>query len=180
VLLEHAGEHSRGNWVIAGNLPYQITGPLLQKAVFVAPLIERAVFLVQKEVCDRLVASPGTKEYGALSVFCQAQFITRRALTIGPGAFVPRPRVDSAVVVLESRTDPVCEETATFRAVVKHAFSARRKTLRNAWRGLLPAQELGMMAQRCDIDLSARGETLSVHDFARAARVLEEMNQESR
>ncbi len=159
-------------WIVAGNLPYQLTGPLIEKSVQLARHLERAVFLVQKEVALRLTASPGTKDYGALSVFTQAQFRVQRAFTIGPGAFVPRPRVDSTVVVFEPLAEPVSEETSAFRSVVKAAFSARRKTLRNAWRLLLPKEQLMSLAADCAVDLDARGETLRVEDFARVARSL--------
>lgn len=156
-------------WVITGNLPYQITGPLLEKTVHLGRRIRRAVYLVQKEVADRLAAGPGTKEYGALSVFVQAQFVVERAFVIKPGAFIPRPRVDSAVVVLRPHKVAVSEETPAFKKAVKSAFGARRKTLRNAWRSLLPSAELEQLAARCGISLDQRGETLSVAQFAQFA-----------
>ena len=159
-------------WVLTGNLPYQITGPLIEKAVGSARHIKRAVFLVQKEVADRLAAQPGSKSYGLLSVFTQAQFVCRRAFVIRPSAFVPKPRVDSAVIVLDPLATPVCEETGDFRTLVKSAFAARRKTLRNAWKSVLPAEQLRKMADECSISLDARGETLSVQKFAHAAQVL--------
>lgn len=159
--------------VLAGNLPYQITGPLLEMTVGLGRHLERAVFLVQKEVADRLAASPGTKEYGALTVFVQAQFRVERAFIIKPGAFHPRPRVDSAVVILTPHEVPIAEETALFRQVVKSAFFARRKTLRNAWKSLLPLQELLIVASKAGIKLEARGETLSPQDFANMTREVE-------
>jgi 16S rRNA (adenine1518-N6/adenine1519-N6)-dimethyltransferase len=160
-------------WVITGNLPYQITGPLLEKTVHLSRRIERAVFLVQKEVADRLAASPSTKEYGALTVFVQAQFRVERAFVIKPGAFHPRPRVDSAVVVLRPHEHELTPETPTFRQVVKLAFSARRKTLRNAWKALGTANELEQLAAACGTTLDQRGETLSPAQFAQAGRALE-------
>lgn len=160
--------------VLAGNLPYQITGPLLERAVELAPRIDRAILLVQLEVAERLTSSPGAKSYGALSVFVQAQFSAERALTIRRGAFYPEPGVDSAVVVLTPRSDPVAESSA-FRAVVHAAFGQRRKKLRNAWRGLLGrnADAVRSAAERAGIDLDRRGETLDVAAFARMARELE-------
>lgn len=160
--------------VIAGNLPYQITGPLLHRTVTMADSILRAVFLVQKEVADRLTAEPGTKQYGALSVFTQACFDVRRAFLVKSGAFYPAPRVDSAVVVLEPLTPPIARETATFRSLVKAAFHARRKTLRNAWKGLAPPELLQWAAAESSIELDARGETLSVQQFAAMSYRLEE------
>ena len=162
-------------WVLTGNLPYQITGPLLEKTVQLGAVIRRAVYLVQKEVADRLVARPATKEYGALSVFVQAQFRVERAFVIKPGAFHPRPRVDSAVVALHPHHVAITEETILFRKVVKCAFSARRKTLRNAWKSLGPAEELARLAEANGISLDQRGETLSVEQFAKMARSLDDL-----
>jgi len=160
-------------WVIAGNLPYQITGPLLEKTVHLSRRINRAVFLVQKEVADRLAAAPSTKEYGALTVFVQAQFKVERAFVIKAGAFHPRPRVESAVVVLRPHENELTKETPTFRQVVKLAFSTRRKTLRNAWKALGSADDLEQLALACGTTLDQRGETLSPSQFAEAGRKLE-------
>lgn len=165
--------------VLAGNLPYQITGPLLRRTVSLAPRIERAVYLVQKEVADRLAARPNSGDYGALSVFAQAAFQVERAFVIRPGAFYPVPRVDSAVVVLTPHAEAVASETSTFRAVVKLAFAARRKTLRNAWRGLGAGEALVQIAADAGVSLDARGETLSVVEFARVARGLEGLGLET-
>jgi 16S rRNA (adenine1518-N6/adenine1519-N6)-dimethyltransferase len=158
--------------VIAGNLPYLITGKLVEKAVFLADAIDRAVFMVQAEVADRLAAQPDTDAYGALSVFVQAAFDVKRILTVKGGAFYPRPEVDSAVVLLVPRRPRRAEETGAFRAAVKAAFGARRKTLRNAWKGLYgwSREELEANATAAGIDLGARGETLAVEDFARIAK----------
>lgn len=158
--------------VIAGNLPYQITGPLLEKAVHGAPHIARAVFLVQLEVADRLAAAPGSDPYGALSVFVQRAFKVQRAFVVRRGAFYPQPNVDSAVVtLLPLGSGP---ETAEFRAVVRAAFAQRRKKLKNAWAGVFGERGIDLVAAagRAGIDLSARGETLSVADFGRMAQEL--------
>jgi len=159
--------------VVAGNLPYQITGPLLEKAVHSAPSIERAVFLVQLEVAERLAARAGSEAYGALSVFAQRAFKVERAFVVRRGAFYPQPNVDSAVVTLEPLGAP--PESDAFRAVVRAAFTQRRKQLKNAWSGLFAERgvELEPAARRAGIELSARGETLSVADFTRMAAELE-------
>ena len=158
--------------VVAGNLPFQITGPLLEKAVHSATSIERAVFLVQLEVADRLAAGAGSDSYGALSVFAQRAFKVARAFVIRRGAFYPQPNVDCAVVTLEPRG--VGPETNEFRTLVKRAFGQRRKKLKNAWAGLIG--ERGALvetaAARAGIDLSLRGETLQVADFERMAKEL--------
>jgi 16S rRNA (adenine1518-N6/adenine1519-N6)-dimethyltransferase len=159
--------------VIAGNLPYHITGPLLEKAVHAAPSIERAVFLVQLEVADRLAAPANSDAYGALSVFAQRAFVVERAFVIKRGAFYPQPNVDSAVVTLVPRG--AGPETQAFRNVVRMAFQKRRKQLRNAWAGLGADRgiDLEEAAERADINLTARGESLTVADFQRMAEELE-------
>jgi 16S rRNA (adenine1518-N6/adenine1519-N6)-dimethyltransferase len=158
--------------VLCGNLPYQLTGPLIELAVGAASQLDRVVFLVQLEVADRLCAAPGSKVYGALTVFVAAQFAARRAFVIKRGAFYPQPGVDSAVVVFESLRPPRATETPAFRALVHAAFAKRRKTLRNAWSGVhgLSNDALVAAAERSNIALTARGETLAVEDFARMAQ----------
>jgi 16S rRNA (adenine1518-N6/adenine1519-N6)-dimethyltransferase len=159
--------------VLCGNLPYAITGPLLRAAVEVAGHLERVVFMVQAEVADRLVADPGSKAWGALSVFVRAAFDVRRLLRAPPGAFHPPPDVTSAVVLFVPLRPPRAEETDAFRALVRAAFTARRKTLRNAWHRLAPnAEALARAAERAGVSLDARGETLEVEAFARMAKEL--------
>ena len=154
--------------VLAGNLPYQITGRLLELASHLADSLDRAVFMVQREVADRLVAPPGTAAYGALTVFVTAAFRVERALHVPRGAFYPSPDVDSSVVLLVPERRAA--ETPAFRDAVRAAFAQRRKTLRNAWRGLGPAEQIEERARRAGIDLDRRGETLSVEEFARFAK----------
>ena len=154
---------------VAGNLPYLITGRLLERAIHCAETIERCVFMVQAEVADRLVAPPDSEAYGALSVFTQAAFTVSRVLSVKAGAFFPRPDVDSAVVLLVPRRPRVTAETDAFREAVSRAFATRRKTLRNAWKGLYgwSKERLEANAESVGIDLGARGETLGVEAFAR-------------
>ena len=158
--------------VVAGNLPYQITGPLLEKAVHAAPSIDLAVFMVQLEVADRLAAAPDTENYGALSVFAQRAFKVTRAFVVKRGAFYPQPNVDSAVVTLTPLG--AGPETEEFRAVVRAAFGQRRKKLKNVWASVFGerGRDLAAAAERAGIDLSARGETLGVAEFERMAQEL--------
>jgi 16S rRNA (adenine1518-N6/adenine1519-N6)-dimethyltransferase len=159
--------------ILCGNLPYAITGPLLRRTVEHAADVERAVFMVQDEVAQRLAATPGTKPWGALSVFMRAAFDVRRVLRAPPGAFHPPPEVTSAVVELTPLRPPRAEETDTFRALVRGAFQARRKTLRNAWAGLAPdSASLERAAAEAGVSLRARGETLDVEAFARMAAAI--------
>lgn len=162
--------------VLAGNLPYQLTGPLLSLAVRFASELDRAVFMVQLEVAERLGAKAGGREYGALTVFVDAAFAVERALVVRRGAFYPQPNVDSAVVVLTPRRPALAAETEAFRALVHAAFAQRRKTLRNAWRGVLglSSDALSRAARAAAIDLNLRGEALDVSAFARMATVADE------
>jgi 16S rRNA (adenine1518-N6/adenine1519-N6)-dimethyltransferase len=161
--------------VLAGNLPYQLTGVLLERAVNAVRAIDRAVFLVQLEVADRIGARPGGEAWGALSVFVQAQFAARRAFVVRRGAFQPQPGVDSAVIVLEPLPEPVAAESDTLRELVHAAFAQRRKKLRNAWQGVLgvDAARLAAAAERAGVDLDLRGEVLEVAAFARMVEELE-------
>ena len=161
-------------FVLAGNLPYQISGPLLEAAVHTAGEVERVIFLLQLEVVDRLMAKANSEHYGALSVFVQAAFDVERPLVIRRGAFYPQPEVDSAVVLLKPRALRIAETTA-FRALVRAGFQQRRKKLRNAWENVcgVDRETLAARAARAAIDLDARGETLSVSDFARMAAEFE-------
>lgn len=158
---------------LAGNLPYHLSGLLLRRSVELAPALARAVFLLQLEVVDRLCSPAGSDAYGALSVFAQAAFAPERAFVVKRGAFFPQPNVDSAVVVLEPLARPV-EISEEFTALVRAAFEKRRKTLRNAWRGLLglTLEALDARASEAGIDLGKRGEVLAVADFARMAEAV--------
>jgi len=163
--------------VACGNLPYAITGQLLRLIVDQAGAIDRAVIMIQDEVAQRLVAAPGAKEWGALSVFVRAAFAVKRLLRVAPGAFHPPPDVTSAVVELLPLRPPRARETESFRSLVRGAFQARRKTLRNAWAGASPdSATLERAAAHAAVDLAARGETLDVEDFARMAAALDAVN----
>lgn len=154
--------------VLAGNLPYQITGRLVERACHASSSLERAVFMVQREVADRLIAPAGSKDYGALTVFVQAAFDVDRVVLASRGAFFPQPAVDSAVVRFEPRAERIAE-TPAFRSLVKAAFAQRRKTLRNAWSSIGPREVVEAFASDAAISLDRRGETLTTGEFARAS-----------
>jgi 16S rRNA (adenine1518-N6/adenine1519-N6)-dimethyltransferase len=119
-----------GSATVTGNLPYYIASPIMEKTVRSAAA--RAVFLIQKEVADRLVACPGRREYGFLTVEIAVFAKARKLFEVKPTAFHPPPKVDSAVVVLEPRERPSeLEEPAAFLRLVSQAFRHKRKTLRN-------------------------------------------------
>jgi 16S rRNA (adenine1518-N6/adenine1519-N6)-dimethyltransferase len=162
-----------GPRVLMGNVPYNLTGALLRQATELARELDLAVFLVQREVAERLAAAPNSDAYGALSVFAQAAFRVEPSLHVSRGAFVPVPNVDSRVVVLRPLVPPRAEETSEFRALVKAAFAQRRKTLRNAWSTVCADRErLESAARAAGISLDARGETLAVEHFDRMAHEL--------
>ena len=159
-----AGE---GRVALAGNLPYAVTGAILENLVHQRDAIRRAVIMVQREVANRLLASPGGKTYGALGVFVQAAYEVSLVTKVSAGSFHPPPKVESAVVALDPHPVPRAIETESFRAVVRAAFGQRRKTLRNA----LKALEGGVEAlEASGIDGSRRAETLSVEELDRIAK----------
>lgn len=162
--------------VLCGNLPYHITGRLLERAVAFADDLDRVVFMVQLEVAERLAADPGTKDYGALTVFVRAAFRVEKLFNVSAGSFHPPPDVTSAVVALTPERPRRAAETDTFRALVKGAFGMRRKTLRNAWRNVAEGDAIERASAAAEIDLGARGETLSVDAFAAMATALDRVN----
>lgn len=179
-LLEWFRESDAESKTLCGNLPYQLTGFLLERAITCAAHITRAVFLVQAEVAERLSAEPSTKEYGGLTVFANAAFTCRTVLRVPPQAFYPAPEVSSAVVCLTPRGADAIAETDQFRALVKGAFAMRRKTLRNAWRGIADERELQSALEQAGSSLDARGETLSFTQFGTVAKSLETLAAKAR
>lgn len=157
---------------VVANLPYGIASPLLVRLLEEVPDLERAVVTVQEEVARRLVAKPGTAEYGLLTVLVRFHANTRLALRIPPGAFLPAPKVSSAVVVFTPRPRPEGADYGLFRLLARRAFGQRRKQLRRAWAELAAAGQLQAAARAAGVDLSRRGETLSVEEFVAMARAL--------
>lgn len=159
----------RSKLVVTGNLPYQATGSIIRRVVASRAVLSGAVLMVQREVRDRLVAEPATKDYGALTVFTRAGFEVDTICRLRPGSFYPAPKVESSVVRLIPREVPLAEETDSLRAVVRAAFQMRRKTLRNALRGAGAADRADRALSDALIDPKRRGETLSIEEFARLA-----------
>jgi 16S rRNA (adenine1518-N6/adenine1519-N6)-dimethyltransferase len=166
--------NGEGTRVLCGNLPYLLTGPLLRLATRHAEVLDRVVFMMQQEVADRLRASPASKAYGALTVFVRAAFDVELRSRVPASAFYPTPKVSSAIVILTPVHPPRARETPRFRELVRLAFEMRRKTLRNAWRSVLTHRDaLERIAAESGISLDARGETLSVEQFAEMAERVE-------
>ena len=160
---------------VIGNIPYNITTPLIGKAL-TPPLPVRIVFLVQEEVADRIVATPGHSDYGALSVGIQAVARAEKLFRVPAGAFHPRPRVDSAVIRLTPRADPLVlsQESAEFRRFVTGLFGFRRKQLVRGLRELTgwPAERVQAVLASQGVEPSARPETLSPPAFVGLYRAL--------
>ncbi len=161
---------------VAANLPYYITTPALTRFLECRDLLERVVVLVQKEVADRMAAAPGSGEYGSFSVFVQYHAEVEVTALVPPNAFVPPPKVTSAVALLRMRPRPpvdVTDEAAFFR-VTRAAFGQRRKTLVNALIGGLglPRETVETAARRAGLPPLARGETLGLEAFARLTDAL--------
>jgi 16S rRNA (adenine1518-N6/adenine1519-N6)-dimethyltransferase len=162
---------SRGSRLrVIGNLPYNISTPLLFHLVAAHEVIEDLHVMLQKEVIDRIVAAPNSGEYGRLTVMLAPWLEARHLFDVGPGAFTPAPRVWSAVARLTVRREPAFPVPSAFARIVSAAFSQRRKTLRNALRPLLDVQAI----EAAGVDPGARPETLSPGDFARVAAQLAE------
>jgi 16S rRNA (adenine1518-N6/adenine1519-N6)-dimethyltransferase len=167
------------DYVVVGNVPYYITTPLLFHSL-VPPRPSRAVFLVQREVAERIVAPAGSESYGALSVNVQAIADARIVFRVPPGAFQPPPKVDSAVIRIASLDRPLIsrDEEVPFRKLVQGAFGLRRKQMRKVVRMLtgLTALEADAVLAASGIDPEVRPETLDPAQFAALLRVLRARN----
>ncbi len=161
---------------VAANLPYYITTPIITSLIENRLPLKNLVVMVQKEVADRITATPGTKNYGAISVLCQYYTRAELVCVVGSELFVPPPKVDSAVVKMAFRTEPavsVNDEKMFFRTV-KAAFSQRRKTLLNCLVSNFTQtkSELVDIMESVGIDPARRGETLSLDEFAKLSDAL--------
>jgi 16S rRNA (adenine1518-N6/adenine1519-N6)-dimethyltransferase len=155
---------------VIGNLPYNISSPLLFHIAQYDAIVRDVTVMLQKEVVQRMTAAPGTAEYGRLTVMLQARYAVERLLVVPAGAFRPVPKVESAVARLAplGNARPHIADAALFGRVVTAAFGQRRKTLRNALKEFATDTEL----EREGIAPGARGETLSVDDYVRLANAL--------
>ncbi|HEY7408801.1 MAG TPA: 16S rRNA (adenine(1518)-N(6)/adenine(1519)-N(6))-dimethyltransferase RsmA [Gemmatimonadaceae bacterium] len=180
VLETNLGVLAGGDFALVGNVPYYITTPILFHALH-PPRPSRAVYLVQKEVADRLSASPGTKAYGALTVNVRALASAETLFRVAPGAFSPPPSVESAVVRITPRADPAItpDEEERFRVFVQQAFGMRRKQMRRVVRSLLsvPAQRAEELLAGAGVDPEARPETLTPEQFAALGRTAEALEK---
>lgn len=171
------GSLDRGEtWCAAGNLPYNIATPLITAWLELERPPRRIVVMVQKDVADRLVARPSTPQFGSLSLYCQYFTKVKRAFVLGPGAFYPRPNVDSAVVVLDRHETPPVDvrDRKFFLQVVRAAFAYRRKTLANSLHIALAIDRARTQAALAGlaIDSEIRAEQLDLGAFGALADAL--------
>lgn len=168
---------------VAANLPYYITTPIIFNLLEQRLPMERLVAMVQKEVAERMVAKPGGKDYGALSVSIQYYTEPEIAFIVPPQSFIPAPNVDSAVIVCKRRTKApveVCDEKLFFK-VVKAAFSVRRKMLSNALKNMgITGPQATAWLEHAGIDPKRRGETLSLEDFAKLTNCFTQVMETTR
>lgn len=155
--------------VVTGNLPYAITGAIFRRLYEQCSRITRAVVMIQREVRDRLVAEPGSSDYGALSVFTSQLFRVETVLHLPRTAFHPPPKVTSSVVRLSPLATPRARVSPLLDRVVRAAFQARRKTLKNALGQAFGDGGARAMLDAAGIDGTRRGETLSVEEFGQLA-----------
>jgi len=171
----HAVMHAE-TFLLTGNIPYNITSPLLDKAL-IPPRPIRIVFLVQKEVADRITAKAGTGDYGALTVGIQSVARAERLFRVPAGAFHPPPKVDSAVVRLTPLEQPLVTDTETgdFRRFVTGLFGFRRKQLGRALRELtgLPAEQVLAVITTLELEPTTRAEVLEPAQFVALFRSLD-------
>jgi 16S rRNA (adenine1518-N6/adenine1519-N6)-dimethyltransferase len=160
-------------WRVTGNLPYNVATPLIMNFIEMRHGPEMLVVMVQKEVADRFAAKPATASYGSLSVAVQYAMHVEKVLVLKPGAFYPRPKIDSTVVRLTRRAQPAVQvsDERRFLQVVRAAFAYRRKTLANSLTLALgvPRTSVAQALTHIGLDTEIRGEQLSLADFGRLA-----------
>lgn len=160
------------DWRCAANLPYYITTPILLSLIQSDLPISLFVFMMQKEVADRILALPGSKDYGALTLAVNFDCTAERVLDIPPSAFIPRPQVTSTVLKIRRREKPAVEvkDRKLFFSLVKMGFGQRRKVFTNAMKsGGIPADWIPEILAKAGIDGKRRGETFSMEEYGKLA-----------
>ncbi|AUD64172.1 hypothetical protein BK011_00115 [Tenericutes bacterium MZ-XQ] len=159
---------------VVANVPYYITTPIIFKLLETEE-IKTASLMIQKEVCDRLVATPGTKAYNHLSVVINYFAKVYKMMDVKRHMFVPKPNVDSAVIRIEKRDEPLLkpEEEKIFLDIVKTAFKQKRKTLVNNWFEAyqIPKEDLQSFLEKNDLDINIRAEKITINEFLDIARM---------
>jgi len=168
-------ENFRGSVKLVGNLPYSLSSPLLQKVIEEKELISKCVFLLQKEVAERLSGQPGSKSYAPLSILFQNHFLIKIHLTVSPGCFSPPPKVDSALVSLQKRSRPLfsIKNEELFRDFLRGCFKHRRKILRkNLEKFDISLSAIDKAYQKFSLERNLRPEQLPLSQFVELFRFL--------
>lgn len=184
-LAEVIEEEGGQRLLVVGNLPYNITAPMLFHLLDHADRVREAVLMVQREVAARLTAAPGSRAYGLVTVLLGMRAEVEQRLLVQRGSFRPVPGVDSAVVTMRfcPRDRVAVRDRAGFERLVRAAFGQRRKMLRNTVLAAAPGltrPDLEAVSTRADIDLTRRPETLGIAEFARLSDALTELGTEAR
>jgi 16S rRNA (adenine1518-N6/adenine1519-N6)-dimethyltransferase len=153
---------------VVGNLPYNISSPLLFHLADITPLVQDQHFMLQKEVVERMVAAPGSKTYGRLSVMLQWRYDMKLLFIVPPTAFDPPPKVESAIVRMVPIAQPLACDEETLAAVVMKAFSQRRKVIRNCLAGMFTEAQIASAG----IDPTLRPETVALAQYVALANLL--------
>lgn len=160
----------RGNKIkVVSNLPYSVSSPILVKLIEEREIFSLFVLMLQREVGERITASPGGKEYGSISVLVQAYTDASVELRVSPAAFWPQPKVESVVVKLKPLSSPRIhlQNESLFRKIIRGAFSSRRKIISNSLSSQFPKEKVEEILLRSGIDKKRRAETLSVEEFGK-------------
>ncbi|MBW1708548.1 MAG: ribosomal RNA small subunit methyltransferase A [Deltaproteobacteria bacterium] len=168
-----------GRFLVLGNLPYQISSPLLFKLLDDRSVVTSAVLMFQREMADRLTAAPGTKSYGRVSVVFTYFAGVVRLLDLGTAVFFPRPKVGSTMlkIIFKETLEPALLSERFFKEVVKAGFAKRRKTLRNALLSAFTPAAVDGALKKVEIEPSRRAETLSPAEFAILANAIYELQE---
>lgn len=167
-LMEDAGQPL----LVYGNLPYHLSTRIVLGLLEHPECWSRACFMLQKEFAERLVAAPGTRGAGALSVQAALWTMSSVVFYVPPGSFHPPPKVDSAVIVMEKRSEPAVDvgDPAAFRTIVRALYAQRRKMARKALKTV--CDDANALLEKCDLDGTRRGETFSLEEISRLSRAL--------
>lgn len=163
---------------LVANLPYYVTTPIIAKLLNEEYKFKSLTIMIQKEVAERIASEPNSKDYGALSLLVQYYCNTKIIRRVGPGAFVPQPKVDSIVIRLDRLEEPrvKAKDTKLLFKVIREAFNMRRKTLWNALKPIgLSKENLAKAFENAAIDQVRRGETLTLEEFAALADAIKEL-----
>ncbi len=163
---------------VCGNLPYHIASQLMFRVIDARAVVNRCVVMIQKEMADRIVAKPGTKEYGAIGVMLRTYADITTVIRVPAGSFLPPPKIDSTVIKLVPLAQPrtAIDDEKHYSNVVHAAFGQRRKTLRNALQSLWQVAHVDAALATTTIDGMRRGETLDIPEFGALAKALPPTN----